>query len=120
VRFKVDENLPQEIAELFHTAGFDADTVVNEGLKGAGDDVIAKAIQSERRALVTLDTDFGNIRAYPPEDYWGVIVLRPAYQDQRTARGRLTRLVPVLRERTPEHELWIVEHDRIRFRRREN
>ena len=100
--------------------GFDADTVVNEGLKGAGDDVIAKAIQSEQRALVTLDTDFGNIQAYPPEDYWGVIVLRPVCQDKMTVRGLFTRLLHVLRERTPEHELWIVEHDRIRFRRREN
>jgi len=31
MKFKVDENLPIEVAQLFKDAGFEADTVYDEG-----------------------------------------------------------------------------------------
>ena len=36
------------------------------------------------RVLLTLDLDFANIRAYPPERYPGIIVLRLKTQDKAT------------------------------------
>jgi predicted nuclease of predicted toxin-antitoxin system len=34
MRFKIDENLPAELAELLRVVGYDAATVVQEGLGG--------------------------------------------------------------------------------------
>ncbi len=63
MKFKVDENLPDDAAQLLRHAGFVADTVREEGLKGSDDTLVARAAKDENRALVTLDSDFGNIRA---------------------------------------------------------
>lgn len=40
MKFKVDENLPLEFAELLIAAGYDAVTVVAEGLQGRDDATI--------------------------------------------------------------------------------
>ncbi|MDP8991436.1 MAG: DUF5615 family PIN-like protein [Acidobacteriota bacterium] len=115
--FKIDENLPKDVAELLQSHGFDAETVQQESLAGAEDDVIAAAIQSERRVLITLDLDFSDIRTYPPEHYSGIIVLRPKVQDKITIIALLRRLLKALESNQPDQALWIVETDRIRYRR---
>ena len=118
MRFKIDENLPVEAAFTFRESKFDADTIADESLSGAEDEAIAYRARAENRILVTLDLDFCNIRAYPPEDYSGIIVLRLKTQDKPTVLSYLRRVVAALRARNPDRELWIVQHDRIRFRRR--
>ena len=60
MQFKVDENLPIEVAELLKKAGHDATTVVEQRLGGEADAEIASVCQREGRALVTLDTDFAD------------------------------------------------------------
>lgn len=48
----------------------------------------------ETRALITLDQDSGDIRAYPPGDYSGLVVLRLRRQDRRHVQGRVNKLTP--------------------------
>jgi predicted nuclease of predicted toxin-antitoxin system len=61
VRFKTDENLPNEADELLRQAGFESDMVHDEGLNGCSDKVLATRLRLEARVLVTLDLDFANI-----------------------------------------------------------
>jgi predicted nuclease of predicted toxin-antitoxin system len=117
VRFKIDENLPTEAADLLRGAGHDAVTVLDQRLGGAADSVIAAICQGETRVLVTLDIDFADIRAYPPSDYPGLIVLRLNQQSKPHVLEILRRLVFVLAAESPEGHLWIVEPDRIRIRK---
>jgi len=46
----------------------------------------------------------------------GIVVFRPESQDKPTLVALLKRLVPVLLQLSPKHQLWIVEPDRIRYR----
>lgn len=66
IRFKVDENLPIEARDAFIQAGYEASTVDDEGLSGSPDANIAAICRAEQRVIVTLDTDFADIRTYPP------------------------------------------------------
>ena len=116
--FKIDENLPRDAAILLRDNGFEADTVRHQGLRGAEDQVVAEAARRENRVLITLDLDFSNIRAYPPEAYSGIVVLRPHRQDKRTVLAVLRRAIPVFSRQSPAGQLWIVEIDRIRYRGR--
>jgi len=116
VNFKIDENLPAEAAEILRRAGFGADTVFDESLGGANDEAVATASQLENRVLVTLDLDFANIRAYPPGEHTGIIVLRVKRQDKSTVLAYIRRLAAALTRRSPVGELWIVDGNRIRFR----
>jgi len=116
LKLKIDENLPAECAEILNHGGLHADTVADEGLTGADDSKLAAESRSEGRVLVTLDLDFANIRAYPPAEYAGIIVLRPKRQDKQSVLALVHRFALVLVNRPPAGELWIVEPDRIRFR----
>jgi len=116
MRFKIDENLPVEVAELLNQGGHEASTVIDEGLGGGQDPRVASVRRDERRALVTLDTDFGDIRAYPPDLYAGLIVLRLSRQDKPYVLGIARRLVLQLSKESVEGRLWIVEDARIRVR----
>ena len=118
MKFKTDENLPNHEASTLREFGFEADSVWDESLTGADDRSIAEQARGEGRILVTLDLDFANIRAYPPEQHPGIVVLRLKAQDRDTVIAFIRRFAAVLNQRSPEGELWIVEHDRIRFRRR--
>ena len=116
MKFKTDENLPIEAFTTLQESGFDAYTVQDEALSGTADEILAARARDEARVLVTLDLDFANIQAYPPDQHAGIIVLRPNKQDKATVMALLRRIIPVLQERNPVRELWIVQHDRIRFR----
>ena len=116
MRLKIDENLPADCAALLRESGFEADTVVDEGLEGTTDPSIASRCRAESRVLVTLDLDFSNVQAYPPTLHSGIIVLRPKRQDKGTVLLLMQRVVLALTSRRPAGELWIVEPDRIRFR----
>lgn len=116
MKFKTDENLPAEAAGVLRDAGFDAETVWDEALAGSDDNTVAGRTRSEGRILVTMDLDFANIRAYPPQDYPGLIVLRLRSQDKANVVAVMMRVAIALGIRDPSAELWIVEEDRIRYR----
>lgn len=117
MKFKIDENLPLEYAPILRAAGFAADTVADENLCGVADLVLAERTRSERRVLITLDLDFANIRSYPPAAHAGIVILRPRAQDKLALIALLNSLIPALKQASPEQQLWIVEEDRIRFRK---
>jgi predicted nuclease of predicted toxin-antitoxin system len=116
MRFKVDENLPEELPELLRGAGWDATSVVQEELGGSDDAEISRVCDSENRILVTFDRGFANIRAYLPGAHPGFIVLRLKSQDKPHVLTVAKRVIAALRERELRNELWVVEEDRIRIR----
>jgi predicted nuclease of predicted toxin-antitoxin system len=116
MRAKLDENLPVEAAEVLRAAGWECDTAHDEGLAGADDPIVAARCQAEARVLFTLDLDFADIRAYPPSEYVGIVVLRPVEPSRRQALALVSRVLPVLSAEWMEHRLWIVEPARVRIR----
>jgi predicted nuclease of predicted toxin-antitoxin system len=116
MRFKVDENLPEELPQLLRDAGWDATSVVEEELGGSDDSAIRDVCDAEGRILVTFDRGFSNIRAYAPDAHPGFIVFRLRSQDKRHVLAVSDRLITVLREHDLQRELWIVDESRIRIR----
>ena len=116
MRFKLDENLPVELAEILVEAGHDAVTVLEERMGGAEDPSIAAICLAEGRILITLDTDFADIRTYPPRRYAGIVVLRLHRQSRdyllQIGNGLLTEFASA----SPQGQLWIVEDSRVRIR----
>ncbi len=116
MKFKIDENLPAEFAEVLQSAGHDAMTVPEQRLNGQPDERIAEICLREARILVTLDLDFADIRTYPPREYPGFIVFRLAHQDKLSLLSALNRLIPIWAVETCDQRLWVVEENRMRVR----
>ena len=57
MKFKIDENLPVEVADALRQAGHDALTVHDQQLTGRPDLDVAAVCRAEGRVLVSLDTD---------------------------------------------------------------
>jgi hypothetical protein len=70
---------------------------------------------SERRALVTLDHDFGHVLRFPPESSSGIVILETTPRaDVDTVLARVRDLLAILQGRQLGPELWIVEPGRVR------
>ena len=117
VRLKTDENLPDSAMELLRAAGHDVTTVLEEKLGGAADPQIAEVCRRETRALVTLDRGLGNIRAYPPADYPGIVVLRPRDQSVDAILALVQTSIALLGTNPLDGALWIIDEHRLRIRR---
>jgi predicted nuclease of predicted toxin-antitoxin system len=120
MRAKLDENLPAEAVAMLTAAGWECSTVHQEGLAGAEDGQVVNACQAEQRVLFTLDLDFADIRAYPPDAQTGIVVLRPAAPDKGSVLRLLGAAVQGLISGWAPHRLWIVEPHRVRVREGED
>lgn len=116
MRGKLDENMPIEAAAILHAVGWQCDTVLDEALGGTQDVRLGQVCRDERRVLFTIDLDFADIRAYPPAEYEGIVVLRPVKQSRDSILRLLERAIPVLSAGWVAHRLWILEPGRVRFR----
>ncbi len=116
MKFKTDQNLPIEVADLLRAAGHDATTVGEQQLGGAIDTKVVSVCRREGRVLVTLDLDFANIRNYPPDHYPGLIVLRLTRQDKPKVLKTVARIIPLLASEEVTGRLWIVDEHQIRIR----
>ena len=74
MRFKLDENLPVELAAELRTMGYDTDTVADEGLCGEADPAIVEAATVGDRILLTLDKGIADVRSRRGA---GVVLFRP-------------------------------------------
>jgi predicted nuclease of predicted toxin-antitoxin system len=116
MKFKTDENMPAEAAEMLREAGHDALSVVDQALGGWADPSIAQICRDEQRVLVTLDVDFADLRSYPPEAFAGIIVLRLKRQDRDSILEALDRVLRLFGAEPVEGCLWIVSGERVRIR----
>ncbi|MFN0196888.1 MAG: DUF5615 family PIN-like protein [Planctomycetaceae bacterium] len=116
MKFKIDENLPIEIGDLLRTAGHDALTVYDQNLVGESDHRLVEVCRMEQRAVLTMDLDFCDERTYPPQDSFGLIVLRLHRHDKQYVLESVKRILPFLKSEQLEKKLWIVEENRIRIR----
>jgi predicted nuclease of predicted toxin-antitoxin system len=116
MRFKIDENLHDDVAAVVMAAGHDVQTVYDEGLRGSPDDAIARHCQLEDRALVTLDLDFADIRTYPPAAHAGFIVLRVGNQSRSHVLRVMSSVLTLLESEPLANRLWVVSEAGIRVR----
>ena len=116
MKFKIDVNLPTELAFDLQNLGHEADTVFSEGLTGATDPVLIEAASKENRILLTLDKGLANIEEYPAEQHSGVVLFRPIRSVRGSVLVFIRERLPSLLELDLAHRLTIVGATRIRVR----
>lgn len=76
MKIKLDENIPLRIKTALTDLGHDVDTVVEEGARGASDQMIWKIAQEAGRFLITQDMDFSDIHRFTPGTHCGLLIVR--------------------------------------------
>jgi hypothetical protein len=102
---------------LLNAAGHEAATIDDQQMVGQPDPNVAGVCLDETRALITLDLDLSDIRTYPPDEYHGLIVLRPRRQAKPFVLALLQGIVvPLLTRESVDRCLWIVDERGVRIR----
>jgi len=118
MRFLVDANLPRAIIAALEPAGHQVEFARDVGLGAAPDEQIAARARESGAALLTRDMDFADVRRYPPDQFFGIVVVR--LPDTAVAREIVDVLERFLLEPgfldPLSGRLAIVEADRVRFR----
>lgn len=116
MKFKLDENLPTDLVQIFRSAGHDASSVFEQNLSGEKDQTLLDICRSEDRVLITLDLDFADVRSYPPDQNRGIVVLRLQRQDKPHVENIIKRLLAVFDSEQVDARLLIVDENRVRIR----
>ena len=69
LRILCDENIPRKVSRTLRKHGHE----ITDASPGTNDQDIARQAKTEKRIILTFDSDFANILAYPPENYVGII-----------------------------------------------
>ncbi len=119
MRFLIDEDLPRSVDNLLRQYGHEAIDIRDIGLRGASDADIAAYAQKQRLCILSGDIGFGDIRNYPPKEYFGIVVLRlPTKATSATILNLLksflvqTKIVDQL-----NGKLAVIEPSRVRIRK---
>ena len=112
---KLDENIPDLVAEILRAAGHDAALARDEQLAGVEDEALLLAAITEARALVTFDLDFADIRRHDPLGTPGIVVLRLSSQSLPPVRRAALALADLLSSEPVTGRLWILSDDRLRI-----
>jgi len=116
MRFKIDENLPGELAADLRQAGHEADTVSDQGMSGAADAEVLSRVQLEQRVFLTLDKGIADIREYPPKKYAGIVLFRPPTAGRNDTLDFVRQHLPTLLQADLTGHLFVVSAAGIRTR----
>jgi predicted nuclease of predicted toxin-antitoxin system len=108
--------MPQAAAPFLRQHGHVADTVYDENLGGALDGKVIDFARQENRALITLDLDFSDIRTYPPQNFPGIVILRPRYQSALQIMALLETMLYFMDKETVDRSLWVIDPRGLRIR----
>ena len=112
---KLDENIPDLVADILRVSGHDVALARDEHLAGSDDERLLREAVAESRALITFDLHFSDIRRHPPAHTSGIIVLRLRSQSLPPVRKAATTIASLLAVETLVGRLWILSDDRLRI-----
>jgi predicted nuclease of predicted toxin-antitoxin system len=116
MKVKLDENIPVELLQDLRDAGHEADSVQEEGLAGAPDREVLGRAKTDARVLLTLDKGFGDLRAYPPSEFLGIVLLRPPSSGREVTLSFARKHLPSLLALSLTGRLVVVTERGMRWR----
>jgi predicted nuclease of predicted toxin-antitoxin system len=116
MKFKLDENLPLELADDLVRLGHDPDSVHGEELDGAEDATVVRAALAAGRILMTLDKGIASLLQFPAHEHSGIILFRPDASGRREVLSFIRSRLEALLEMELPGRLTVVGPTRIRVR----
>lgn len=119
-KFLIDANLSIETKKFLENLGYNSKHVREAGLNKALDDDIVNFAIKEKRVIITLDLDFGEIYYFGTQKNLGIIVLKLKSQTIESVNNTLENFLrlEVLEREENKYVLIMVSEDRYRIRRK--
>ena len=112
MKLLADENIsPNSVASL-RTLGFDILHIREIGLRGKPDEEVMDYALKEGRVLLTIDSDFADVRKYPPETHGGIIRMRLKFYSAKAVNTCLELLLKALTEKDIKGNLVVTDGEK--------
>ena len=115
MKIKLDQNLSRHLKGALQAFGHDVDTAFDEDWRVRLIREVLHEATEQDRILFTLDTDFLNLKTYPPRKHGGVVVFRPTRQGARAVTKIVETFVRSADLKKYRKRTAIVERTRIRI-----
>jgi len=112
-----DENIQQPTVRFLQEQGWDIRWIPDEGLAGADDARVFEHAQNDRRALLTYNADFVDLRTLSAFHHSGIIRLRFSNQRTEFVHTHLAAALKQFRHEDLSDTLVTIADDRIRVRK---
>ena len=119
MRFLIDACMPRPTSDLLSSYGHVSQDVRDIGMGASSDRDIARYAKDHQLIILSSDLDFADVLTFPPNDYYGIIVVRPTI-GTRDAKLAVTRKLledPSTLAQVPQR-VCIVTETKIRLRPR--
>lgn len=116
MKFKVDENLPVEVASDLPARGHGAQSVFDQLIAGINDESLLQVVAEEARVFLTMDKGIANIRVYPPKNFSGLVLFRPSDTGRGSVLAFVRRNLPKILDLDVAGRLIVVNHAGVRIR----
>ena len=116
MKFKIDENLPAEIAEDLCALGHDAKTVFDQDMSGTDDEGLLKRVAEESQVFLTMDKGIANVTVYQPKRFSGLVLFRPSQAGRGVVLAFVRKTLPSVLELDLKGRLVVVSEAGIRIR----
>ena len=112
MHFKLDENVPLQLASQIEVSKHTVSSVFSEKISGIKDKELLKLCYKENYVLITLDKDFVNF-----ERHKGIVVFKLKHQGALAISEAFENLRKKINLSQAKDSLIIVENEHIRIRR---
>jgi predicted nuclease of predicted toxin-antitoxin system len=116
MRFKVDENLHEDVAAALRGRGHDVHTIPGEQLRGSPDSTVIDVCRIEQRIPITCDLGFSDLDRMSSSGVPAVIIFRLVSQSRRNILRVLELVLNLLPVEPLIGAIWIAEETRVRVR----
>jgi len=117
MRLFCDQNIPLETVEFLHSLGYDTLSTRVVGMSRADDEDVLRYAIREDRTLLTFNSDFSDLRVFPPDTHCGIIRRRLHQQTAEALHPILERDLRQLGGRDLAGRLVTVKANSVRTRR---
>ena len=102
---------------LLRDSGYEAESVVDQGMGGWKDRPLWEAVKKEGKFFVTADKGFADIRQFPPGKHAGILLLRPWENGIRPVVELLKRVLSQHDQTALRETLTVITPHGIRIRK---
>ncbi len=120
LKFLANENISPLTVEFIRNLGFDIKSVKEAGLKGAADEKIVEFAIFDKRTILTIDLDYGEIYYFASVAKLSIIVLRLRSQWYENVNFEIGKLLKTGKLETEEFKnaLIILSEGRYRIHKK--
>lgn len=117
MRFLLDQPISRLVGRALRDAGHDAVHVSEYGLSSAKDEVILDRAGTEKRTIITQDTDFGTLLSAVRSFHPSIVLFRLRSGQPYIQISLLLRCLPEIKDHLQRGAVVVITESMIRIRR---